>query len=81
MKDMLDFLIGQQLKAKRISKGYSLEEVGKVLKTSKVTIYNYEEGIYSIRYKALMDLCGFLGLDYIEVLENARKEYYGHNEV
>ena len=81
MEDKLDFLIGQQLKARRKELGYSLQDVGNFMKTTRTTIMNYENGYTSMNISAIIKLCGFLRLDYISVLENARLEYYGHNKV
>ena len=76
MKDRMDYLIGQQLKERRKELGYSMEVVGNYIGTSKVTILNYENGISSMNISTIIKLCGLLRLDYVSVLENARKEYY-----
>lgn len=80
MKDRMDYLIGQQLKERRKELGYSMETVGNYIGTSKVTILNYENGISSMNISTIIKLCGLLRLDYVSVLENARKEYY-HEQI
>lgn len=81
MKDKMDVLIGEQLRNRRLELGYSMEEVGNYLKVSKVTILNYEKGISSMNISTIIKVCGFLRLDYIEVLENAKKEYYNEHTI
>lgn len=76
MNDKIDYYIGQQLKDRRKELGYSMEMVGKYIGTTKVTILNYEKGIYSMNISTIIKICGFLRLDYIDVLENARKQFY-----
>lgn len=76
MKDKLDECIGALLKERRKELGYSLQDVGNFMKTTKTTIMNYENGYTSMNISALIKMCGFLRLDYIEVLEKARKQYY-----
>lgn len=78
MKDRMDYLIGNQLRERRLELGYSLEMVGNYMNTSKVTILNYEKGISSMNVSTIMKICGFLRLDYIEVLEKASRMYYGN---
>lgn len=76
MNDKLDLLIGKQLKDRRIELGYSMQDVGNYMGKTKVTILNYEEGNSSLSISALIKICGFLRMDYIEVIEKAKKEYY-----
>lgn len=77
MNDRMDYFIGQQLKERRLELKYSMQDVGNYMGTSKVTIYNYENGISSLSISNLIKMCGFLRTDYVQVIEKAKKEYYG----
>ena len=76
MNDRMDYFIGQQLKERRLELKYSMQDVGNYMGTSKVTIYNYENGISSLSISNLIKMCGFLRTDYVQIIENAKKEYY-----
>jgi len=53
--------IGHELKKLRIAKGYSLEELGKLVGKSRKTIHAYETGVISMSVetlKAILDVYG-----------------------
>ena len=76
MSDRIDYFMGQKLKNRRKELKYSLQNVGDFMGTTKTTILNYEQGYTSMSISTIIKICGFLRLDYVQVIENAKKEYY-----
>jgi transcriptional regulator with XRE-family HTH domain len=67
--------IGKQIKSARKSKGISLDTLSDLiggLKT-KSTLKRYEDGTSRIEVDTLKIICDQIGLDYLKVIENARK--------
>jgi len=65
--------IGSQLKNARIQKNYSCQHMADYLKCAKSTYFYYEDGDYSISIESLIKACTHLGLDWVEVVNNAKK--------
>jgi len=56
----LDGQIGQRIKARRIEKGLSQEEIAKVVGVSTQQVQKYEYGTNSMRPSRLLKLCAAL---------------------
>ena len=57
----------------RESKNVSCQRMADLLKCAKSTYSTYERGMFSISIENLIKACDFLGLDWIEVVNNAKK--------
>ena len=62
--------IGLQLRILRESKGYSLEDLGKLVGKSRKTIHAYEQGIISISVDNLKDLLEVYGVSWGKFLDD-----------
>ncbi len=60
-------IIGERIKQARKNKGYSQEQLGKLLGVSKVSICGYEKGMRTPTMETFIDLINYLDLspDYI----------------
>ena len=59
--------LGEQLKAARLRKGYSLQDVADFVGKSKVSIKRYEDASVRIDMDTLDSICFFLGVNIKEV--------------
>ena len=66
--------IGEQLRIKRKEKHISAQVMADLLGCSKSTYTYYERGITSIAIDDLIKACDYLGLNWVDVVYNARKD-------
>lgn len=60
----IDILLGNYLKAARLKKGYTLQQVAdKLGSNSRATISNYESGNRTMSLKILLKLCKIYDID------------------
>ena len=74
LKKKIDFYIAEQIKERRNELGYSMNEMGEALGVQKSTYFYYESGQTSMDVYTIITICERLGLNWNEVIENARKE-------
>lgn len=65
--------IGKQLRNKRKEKHLSAQVMADLLDCSKSTYTYYERGITSIAIDDLIKVCDYLGLNWVDVVYNARR--------
>lgn len=65
--------IGEQLRNKRKERHLSAQVMADLLGCSKSTYTYYERGITSIAIDDLIKACDYLGLNWIDVVYNARR--------
>ena len=56
-------LVGSRIKEERVKRGYSQEDLGKLIGVSKVTICGYEKGNRNPNLTKFLDLVKFLKVD------------------
>lgn len=66
--------IGKQLKAARISKGMSLQDVSNAINgiKTKQTIMRYENGTSRPEAEVMKSICSVLGIDVTQTVKNAK---------
>ena len=64
--------IGKQLKARRMERGLSMQNVADACFISKPMYFHYESGKISMTISTFILICEYLGLNYILVVEKAR---------
>lgn len=74
MFDKVDVNIGNQFKQQRTIKHYSMQYMADRLGIPKSSYYYYECGRSSMAMSMFVKSCEILGLDYVQVVENAKKE-------
>lgn len=76
MKNLIDVAIGLQIKKTRQAKKLTLQNMADYLGISKSNYYYYEQGNIGMTMTTLFKICEKLELNYIDVLENAKKVAY-----
>lgn len=74
--DKIDVAIGKELKAVRLDKNMTMEEVSYRLNCSKGLISMYESGKASISVPQLVKLCDIYNIQYGDLLDKVKKYVY-----
>lgn len=74
--DKIDVAIGKELKAIRLDKNMTMEEVSYRLNCSKGLISMYESGKASISVPQLVKLCDIYNIQYGNLLDKVKKYVY-----
>lgn len=68
---IVDEYIGSKIKEVRESKRYSVIEMANLVNVSRQAYYHYEDGKISIPIDRCKFICTYLGIDYIDLMQNA----------
>lgn len=71
--DAVDISIGKQLKEQRIKKHYSMQYLADRIGIQKSTYFYCENGRTGLSVGNLVKACEVLGLDYVQVIEKAKR--------
>ena len=71
--DAVDISIGKQLKEQRTKKKYSMQYLADRIGIQKSTYFYCENGRTGLSVSNLIKACEVLGLDYVEVIEKAKR--------
>jgi transcriptional regulator with XRE-family HTH domain len=63
-------IVGQRIRALRLVRNMSIEDLGKKTSVSSVTISNIEKGIYSPKLSTVLELAKALGTTIIHLVED-----------
>lgn len=67
-------IIGDQIRIAREEKGISCQQMADYLKCAKSTYSYYERGMYSISIENIIRISNYLGLNWVEIVNNANKK-------
>lgn len=70
-----DYVLGQVLKEKRKSKGYSLQNVADKLKTTKQAIFRYEKAEVSMKNSTFKKYCYAINEDPVAIYDEISLKY------
>lgn len=70
-----DMVLGDILKQKRISKGYSLSDIAKKMKITRQAVFRYEKAEVSMKNSTFKKYCLALGEDPVSVYEEVSLKY------
>jgi transcriptional regulator with XRE-family HTH domain len=70
-----DYVLGQVLKEKRKSKGYSLQNVADKLKTTKQAIFRYEKAEVSMKNSTFKKYCYAIDEDPVAIYDEISLKY------
>ena len=76
--DPVDAAIGAQIREARRNKRLRVEDIIDKLDVYRSTYFYYETGEVSLTMSRFIEICSILGLDYIQVMENAKNAVYGN---
>ena len=70
--DPIDQAIGAQLRQRRKQKHIPVDTLRQLIGVSPSVYYDYEKGFIGLTISKLITLCDYLGLNYDEVIQNAK---------
>lgn len=74
-------IIGEMIRDKRTSKGFSLEDVAEKLQVTAKTVQRYETGERKIKINTLIELADMLEFDYNNFMADAKYRLAGNNDI
>ena len=74
--------VGEKIKAARLRKGYTQEELGKMIGVQKSAVAKYESGrVVNIKRSTLKKLSEVLGIPPVELVDGVPEEVQKNNDI